>query len=89
MAEFKLEADETDVIKALDNIEKKLAEVGQTADATGKKMEGSLDGVTKATLSAGNAWTRYQESVAANPNATEAQKKFNEIVEKIINGGNK
>jgi len=44
MAEFKLEADETDVIKALDNIEKKLAEVGQTADATGKKIGEGLSG---------------------------------------------
>ena len=44
MAEFKLEADETDVIKALDNIEKKLAEVGQTADATCKKIGEGLSG---------------------------------------------
>jgi hypothetical protein len=44
MAEFKLEADETDVIKALDNIEKKLADVGQTADATGKKIGEGLSG---------------------------------------------
>ena len=44
MAEFKLEADETDVIKALDAIEKKLTEVGVTADATGKKIGEGLSG---------------------------------------------
>lgn len=44
MADFKLEADETDVIKALDAIEKKLTEVGVTADATGKKIGEGLSG---------------------------------------------
>ena len=38
MAEFTLSADETRVIQALDNIEKKLTAVGVKADETGQKI---------------------------------------------------
>ena len=44
MAELKLTADESDVIKALDNIEKKLASVGVKADETGEKIGQGLSG---------------------------------------------
>jgi len=37
MADFTLTADETRVIQALDNIEKKLTLVGVKADETGKR----------------------------------------------------
>jgi len=68
MAEFKLEADETDVIKALDNIEKKLAEVGQTADATGKKIGEGLSGSEadqKRAAESLTAYTAAQEKLKA------------------------
>jgi len=68
MAEFKLEADETDVIKALDNIEKKLADVGQTADATGKKIGEGLSGSEadqKRAAESLTAYTAAQEKLKA------------------------
>ena len=42
MSEIRLTADESDVIKALDNIEKKLVEAGQQAKSTGKVIGEAL-----------------------------------------------
>jgi hypothetical protein len=69
MAEFKLSADETDVIKALDNIERKLTEVGVKADETGKKIGQGISGSeadTKRAAESLAAYTAAQEKLKAS-----------------------
>lgn len=62
-------------------MEKKLVETGVQADATGKKLSGSLDGVTDSTNRAAAAFADYQKRIAADPSATEAQKKFAGLID--------
>lgn len=78
MAELKITADETDVIKALDNIEKRLSETGAQATETGKKIGASFSGVEEDTKRAEKALEEYkaaQDKLAAGSQARVAQNK--------------
>jgi len=68
MSELKLTVDESDVIRALDNLEKKFAETGKKADATGKVIGSALSGSsadTKRAADSLNEYTRAQEKLAS------------------------
>lgn len=81
MADLRLTADDRDILAALDNIEKKLAEAGDSAVGMGKKVEGAIGGITAATDGASEAWANYQKRVASNPAATEQQKRFAGLID--------
>lgn len=68
MADFKLTADESEIIKSLDNIEKKLAETGNVADSTGKKIGHAFtetEGDTKRAAASLAEYTAAQEKLKA------------------------
>lgn len=78
MAELKITADETDVIKALDNIEKRLSETGAQATETGKKIGEAFSSVEDDTKRAERVLAEYkaaQDKLAAGAQARVAQNK--------------
>ena len=72
MAELKITADETDVIKALDNIQNKLSETGTQATATGAKIGESFTEAEKDAKRAADSLNEYkaaQDRLAAGAQA--------------------